>query len=641
MTTWLLRLRRRFWPMPMSLVMAGSFGLLTGLSVAIVLYLSIKTTYVNTFSLLNDKSVLWVQSLQDGIRGHLDPAKQAILEIKREYDSGRLDLSNDTDVTALLKGALTASPAVDAWIVYDPDFLQRGVARKEGEGFEVFIDQPEDEERVQLLLSEMAPDDSVIWSPLVHTEFGVYTAAVAPLTRDGRIDYYLVAAIPTAFLSGLVEQIGRAHEATAFIMEWPFNVVAHSDGERLNLANLRSVERPGVPVSIAGDDVLRLLPFTEVRETFEAANQQGADVRAVDAGGVPYIAILGTLEGYGPNPWTTGIYFERDQVGTEVQRIIGLAIAGVVALILSVIFAVWLSRRIAAPITRTTDRFRRIAGLDLEAVTELPHSSIREMDDGARAFNAMLNGLRAFTSYVPRSLARKLIRLGLEDAGRSREAELTVLFTDIAGFTEISERLPASETVRLLNRHFEILVACIEAEDGTVDKYLGDGLLAFWNAPNEKNDHADSAVRAAVAIRAAVEADNRRLKAEGRLPVRMRIGVHTGAVIVGNIGALDRVNYTIVGDTVNLCQRLQGLGKQETPDEEVAILLSESTWSRLTDVYPGRQLGEHFVKGRSAGVQVWAVDHVGSETAASTDAADRDARAEDAAAIADPVSGTS
>jgi class 3 adenylate cyclase len=151
----------------------------------------------------------------------------------------------------------------------------------------------------------------------------------------------------------------------------------------------------------------------------------------------------------------------------------------------------------------------------------------------------------------------RLIRAG--DAGtiRPEARELTVMFTDIAGFTAMSETRPAPEVADFLNEHFALLGACVEAEGGTVDKFIGDALMAFWGAPETQTDTAPRACRAALAIARAVDADNARRTAAGRPAIRIRIGLHSGPVVVGNVGWPGRINYTIVGDTVNTCQRLE------------------------------------------------------------------------------------
>ncbi|MER9861806.1 adenylate/guanylate cyclase domain-containing protein [Mesorhizobium sp. M0185] len=215
----------------------------------------------------------------------------------------------------------------------------------------------------------------------------------------------------------------------------------------------------------------------------------------------------------------------------------------------------------------------RVADFDLDGVTPLPRSRVLELDNQASAFNAMLIGLRAFSTYIPRSLVAKLVRTGEIGIAEPREAVVTVMFTDIVGFTTLSEQMDAAAAARLLNHHFAILCGAVDAHGGTVDKFLGDGMLAFFGAPDRLKGHAAAAVRAAAAIREELDKDNLEAAGEGRPPLHVRIGIHTGSVIVGNIGASDRVNYTIVGDTVNISQRLQELGKLLAPDTATAIAI--------------------------------------------------------------------
>jgi adenylate cyclase len=135
-------------------------------------------------------------------------------------------------------------------------------------------------------------------------------------------------------------------------------------------------------------------------------------------------------------------------------------------------------------------------------------------------------------------------------------------------------------------------------------------MLAFFGAPDRLKGHAAAAVRAAAAIREAMAADNRAAAAEGRPPLRVRIGIHSGPVIVGNIGAADRVNYTIIGDTVNVSQRLQELGKLVSPDTETAIVVSGETASRLDERVELTSAGKHRLRGRGEPIEVFVVGDV-------------------------------
>ena len=171
------------------------------------------------------------------------------------------------------------------------------------------------------------------------------------------------------------------------------------------------------------------------------------------------------------------------------------------------------------------------------------------------------------------------------DVVASRQIEVTVLFTDIVGFSRLAEQLDAAHAASLLNQHFELLAGCVGETDGTVDKFLGDGMMAFWGAPVPQPDHAARAVRAALLIRD-------RLRAiDGFPPLRLRLGLHTGPALVGNIGARDRLNYTLVGDTVNVTQRLEQLGKEIAPDDTIVILASAATAAHAGRPVRGRAFG--------------------------------------------------
>lgn len=280
--------------------------------------------------------------------------------------------------------------------------------------------------------------------------------------------------------------------------------------------------------------------------------------------------------------------------------LIGLAIA-----VLAVLLAIVLGRLFARPIRRVAAESTKISGLDLGQVRPLPGSRITEMDEQARAFNAMLSGLRSFERYVPRRLVSQLIASHSGDEVGSEERELTVMFTDIVGFTAMSERLPAADVARLLNEHFSLLAGCVEAEEGTIDKYIGDALMAFWGAPDSQEDHALRACRAGLAIAEAMAADFAERQADGRPAARIRIGIHSGPVVVGNIGAPGRINYTIVGDTVNTCQRLEALGRDFDRGEAVTILVSGAVATAVGGTLTVEPVGSYGVKGRSEEVQAF------------------------------------
>jgi len=174
------------------------------------------------------------------------------------------------------------------------------------------------------------------------------------------------------------------------------------------------------------------------------------------------------------------------------------------------------------------------------------------------------------------------------------------MFTDLEGYTDFSSRRPAAEVVSYLNDLLARVGPVIEANGGTIDKYIGDSIMAFWGAPEEQPEHARMACHAACAIVSEVEAFNAARQARGEHACRMRIGLHTGPVSVGNIGFAGRVDYTIIGRTVNVAQRLEQSGRQVAKDSEVVILASGATRASTVEAFGFEPCSTIAIDGRHA-----------------------------------------
>lgn len=368
-----------------------------------------------------------------------------------------------------------------------------------------------------------------------------------------------------------------------------------------------SVEAPLPAVSRFSDPVLAAIWRDEGRYELEQMElPQGTDGHVIQTDDGEYVFVYRSVSGFGPLPLTVGAYFRTSDVGEEVERMIMALIAGVAALLLSLVAAVIVGRRIARPIVRFSSAAGRIRDLDISQVEELPPSIFRELNEQSNSFNAMLRALRWFELYVPRKIVESLIRRGSAEESISDAREITVMFTDIAGFSSASEGMRAAEVAEFVNAHFSIIVDCVEAEGGTVDKFIGDAVMAFWGAPEEQPDAPERACRAALAIAGRMRDENRRKTARGEAPTHIRIGIHSGSATVGNIGAPGRLNYTIIGDTVNIGQRLEQLGKQIHADgTDVSILISGDTAGRLSDAFAPAPAGRHRVKGRIGEIDVF------------------------------------
>jgi adenylate cyclase len=207
----------------------------------------------------------------------------------------------------------------------------------------------------------------------------------------------------------------------------------------------------------------------------------------------------------------------------------------------------------------------------------------------------------AFKHYLSPDVIEQILRNpeSLKLGGERRV--LTIFFSDLQGFSGISERLGPEDLTKLLNDYLTDMTDIILEEGGTLDKYEGDAIIAFWNAPLEQPDHAVRAVRAAV--RCQRKLAERRAEFEERTgaTIKMRIGLNTGPVVVGNMGSRDRFDYTVLGDAANLASRLEGANKALG----TYLMIAESTWEQTGRAFPGRELGQLRVVGRKTPVRVY------------------------------------
>ena len=201
-----------------------------------------------------------------------------------------------------------------------------------------------------------------------------------------------------------------------------------------------------------------------------------------------------------------------------------------------------------------------------------------------------------FGKYVPESVAKQIVAGGA--ALEPKQVLATILFTDIESFTTLAESIPPKQVVQTLNEYFPAVIEPITRYGGVVNQFQGDAMLVTFNVPLEDSAHADNAVKAAIEIQ---QASNSRTFAG--LPLRTRIGINSGEVIAGNIGAGDRFNYTVHGDAVNLAARLEQLNKKY----KTRILMSESTVDLLSDKDNIEPLGEVEIRGKTQSIRIFTI----------------------------------
>ena len=196
--------------------------------------------------------------------------------------------------------------------------------------------------------------------------------------------------------------------------------------------------------------------------------------------------------------------------------------------------------------------------------------------------------------YMDPSVAEKMLQAGAEILG-GQSSVATVLFSDIRSFTTLTEELGPQATVSLLNEYFTIMVDCIQSEGGMLDKFIGDAIMAVFGTPMGHDDDEDRAVRASLSMLRDLNAFNLKRQTEGKKPIHIGIGINTDSIVSGNIGSPRRMDYTVIGDGVNLASRLEGACKQY----RAKLLISEFTFKKLRGTYRSREVDRVIVKGKT------------------------------------------
>ncbi len=253
----------------------------------------------------------------------------------------------------------------------------------------------------------------------------------------------------------------------------------------------------------------------------------------------------------------------------------------------------------ARPLKRLAGQLHAVEHFELDAVRHTP-TFLAELNDLSQALKRMAGGLSAFGRYLPLDVVRPLVEGGIEPKPGGELTEITVLFADLPGFTELTEQL-GPDVEPHLTSFLTLAVDAIHAEGGTVDKFIGDAVMALWNAPGEAPDHAARACRAASVIRAAMHA--RPAISPDRDKIRVRIGINTGTALVGNVGSAERLSYTAIGDTVNLASRLVGVAKEHG----VEIVVSGATLQSAGGAIAAHPLGIAMVRGKAIPVEIHAL----------------------------------
>jgi adenylate cyclase len=331
-----------------------------------------------------------------------------------------------------------------------------------------------------------------------------------------------------------------------------------------------------------------------------AQTPQRADY-VIDFQGVDYLAYVADLPVVFGADWKILTIAPLDDFFGEMiekQKQVLLMIVAILGI--SALIVAYFASKISSPIVILAEEVNKISQLDLESNVRV-HSNIKEIAFFDQSITVMRRVIRSFSRYVPKEIVKDLFLKNEDIELGGEKREITIFFSDIAGFTSIAEAHSIEVLIPLLTEYFDAMSSIILQSHGTIDKFLGDGIMAFWGAPIHFADHASRACTAALRCHLMLKTLNERRRKEGMPEFITRFGINTGTVIVGNLGTKDRMNYTVIGDAVNTTSRLQEVDKLY----HTSIIISEDVYSRLEKEFVARPLDIVEVKGRKEKIKIY------------------------------------
>jgi adenylate cyclase len=435
------------------------------------------------------------------------------------------------------------------------------------------------------------------WSTLTTHPVGERPAAAfaAPVNIDGKRVGILAIIIELTRVSNFLSQLTVGKSAGAFILDRDGSAIAAPDADADELTPLKTSH----PLFAVAVDAIR-----KAGSAYDTANAQAFHTE-VTRDGKNYKTVLTPISFPG---WSLVTVVPESEFLGPVQATIQKLLIGLAALIVFAgLVSAWLAQRlIAAPLIKVVGEIRHVERFDLDKVQRHP-SRLTEIENLSGAIGDMAQGLAAFRKYIPADLVRRLVSDGNGARLGGAVRPMSVLFIDLAGFTGMSERL-GEGIIPLLSRYFDSVSAQIQQHGGTIDKFIGDAVMAFWGAPAPSPDHAVDCCRAALACQRAVEAAG--LRDDDGEPVKIRIGINSGDMLVGNIGSEVRLNYTVIGDAVNIASRLESTNKAYGS----TIIIGPETRRLAGDRIVVRELDRLAVYGRAGGLQIYELLGMADET---------------------------
>jgi class 3 adenylate cyclase len=578
---------------PITAITVFGASSLLALCAGVLLYLGFNQAAESTRQLWANQAESMIDVMETSLDARLRPVRDQALWVANDVK----DLSDLPGLDEYFFGVLAATPQVAGIAVITPDGRSRRWHRDQHEVIEEdWSQRPWIRDYIEQVKASASPS----WREPIFTET-VSSATLlhdVPLRNaDGEFIGIFAQIVTVQDLSVILVQNSSDTGVTPFVLYNHILVLAHPSIDSGNR------EQPLARLVDFGDLVLERIWSPDEETPFISQALTDTEASGIYWGDSYYLYLYRDITDFGPAPWTLGVYINTslrsdDQI-RDLLRALGV---GLVVLVLAILAAVIAGRKVSTPIKALARAADSVDTGDLDSVAIMGDSRIRELDDAGQAFNNMVKGLRerrlireTLGRFVPEKIASSLLSGGGDIP--VQQVEATILFCDIEGFTGMTETLGPVRIVAVLNAYFSDMVEILERHGGVVTQFQGDAILATFNVPLADPDHARKALAAACEMLDTV-ASNRY---DGEA-INIRVGINTGAVVAGAIGARGRLNYTVHGDAVNRAARLEALNKEYGS----RLMVSDTTASQIQDNGLVK-IGETTVRGQSESIELFSL----------------------------------
>ena len=584
---------------PITAITVFGTSSLLAITAGIVLYLGFSQAATSTRQLWADQADTLIGAMERSLEFQLDPIQEQAKWVAKDIQ----DLSDPEEYDEYIFGVLAATPQVAGVSIVTADGQSRRWLRGSREVYQAdWSDRSEIVTWLQAVELEQQPAwRSPIWATLPVGETTLLHDI--PLSdENGNFIGVFAQVVPIAELSNFLSIHYAETGVTPFILYDRQFVLAHP----MLINEQSSIEAQNQPMpslDSMGDIVLSRIWTPDEEEPFISDVMLDTEVKGTYWGDNFYLYLYRSIDRYGDAPWTVGAYINTTLFGRDAFRQLWKALlVGLVVLVVAILASIVAGRKVSTPIKAIVRAARSVESGSLETVPHLSGSKISELNDASIAFNNMVMGLKeraiireTLGRFVPEEVAHSLMAGGGQI--EPQQVDATILFCDIESFTQLTESLGPVKMVDVLNTFFSAMVAILKQHDGVVTQFQGDAILATFNVPIANPDHATNAIHAAKEMLSCVAST----KFAGE-DLNVRIGINTGSIVAGAIGAEGRLSYTVHGDAVNLAARLESLNKEYS----TRLLISENT-SKLTPELEFSQVGESTVRGQSKSILLYTL----------------------------------